>query len=437
MAKKAFRRKEKKAVLLGLRALQLGIALYRLLQWQQRRVIRRFSVKPSHYGRPSTEMLTYLKYRTDDVDMKQYLRLTTSQFDNLHSRIEDRIQKFAYHRFPISSEERLVIALRHFAHGLSYPVLAQAFQIGATTVREIVNNVSQAIIDVLGNEFMGFPSEERWKEIESEFRDIWQFPMCVGAMDGKHFRCQAPNKTGSAFFNYKEYFSVVLLALVDAHYRFTYVDIGGEGRQSDSSLYAGSDLRQAIQLETAKLPPPADLPGIPIQLPPVIVADEGFGLDTNVMRPFSRSPTLSLRDRIFNYRLSRARRISENTFGVLVNRWRLFRGELIGTPASCRRRIHACLILHNYVRSFDSSVHPYLRYIPPGFVDREEDDDEGIRTVVPGEWRSSGVAPRSAPGGAHNFKASALKIRDHFANYFESPSGSVPWQLKMVLRGLI
>jgi hypothetical protein len=116
---------------------------------------------------------------------------------------------------------------------------------------------------------------------------------------------QAPYSSGSDYRNYKQYFSLVLLAVVDARYRFTCIDVGGEGRQSDAGLFARSDFHKMIQLGMANIPPPCLLPGIPVPLPHVIVADEGFGMDTHIMRPYARSGQLTMKQKIFNYRLSR------------------------------------------------------------------------------------------------------------------------------------
>ena len=101
------------------------------------------------------------------------------------------------------------------------------------------------------------------------------------------------------------------MALVDANGVFTDVDIGAEGRWSDSGVLMQSDIGQRLSHGTYSLPPPRSVePGGP-KLPFVIVGDEAFGLHTYMMRPYSRRENLDLRKKVFNYRLSRARRTVE------------------------------------------------------------------------------------------------------------------------------
>ena len=69
-------------------------------------------------------------------------------------------------------------------------------------------------------------SEKEWEDKANAFMGKWNFPNCIGALDGKHVNKKCPKNTGSYYFNYKGTFSVVLLGLVDADYKFIYINVG-------------------------------------------------------------------------------------------------------------------------------------------------------------------------------------------------------------------
>lgn len=102
----------------------------------------------------------------------------------------------------------------------------------------------------------------------------------MGALDGKHVVIQAPARSGFQFFNYKGTYSIVLLALVDASYRFRVVDVGVFGRSSDGGILAVSPFGRAVREGTLDLPEDAPLPGADDlgPMPHVFVADEAFPL---------------------------------------------------------------------------------------------------------------------------------------------------------------
>ena len=76
-----------------------------------------------------------------------------------------------------------------------------------------------------------------WNIIEKKFNTKWNFLNCIGALDGKHIVITAPWNSGSLYFNYKGTFSLVLMALVDADYKFIYVDIGDYGSNADGAVF--------------------------------------------------------------------------------------------------------------------------------------------------------------------------------------------------------
>jgi len=114
--------------------------------------------------------------------------------------------------------------------------LAFTYRIGRSTVGGIVEEVCEALWKKLQPMVMPEPNEEIWRASEKVFKEKLNFPHCVAAIDGKHFRIKAPPHRGAKFFNYKKYHYVVLLALVDANKRFLTVDVGQYGRVSDGNV---------------------------------------------------------------------------------------------------------------------------------------------------------------------------------------------------------
>ena len=91
-------------------------------------------------------------------------------------------------------------------------------------------------------------TEDEWRIIAANFMHKWQFPNCIGALDGKHVIMTSPIKSGSLYFNYKGTISMVLMAMVDADLKFTYIDIGGYGRNSDGVHFKNQALGKLLLL---------------------------------------------------------------------------------------------------------------------------------------------------------------------------------------------
>lgn len=112
-------------------------------------------------------------------------------------------------------------------------------------------------------------------------------------------------------------------------YKTTFVDIGANGKSSDSSVFKSFDLWKRLQNQTLNIPAQKFLPGTEtLKCPHIIVGDEAFGLSHHVLRPYG-GENLTKEKRIFNYRLSRVRRYIECTFGILANKWRIFHWQLM------------------------------------------------------------------------------------------------------------
>lgn len=208
---------------------------------------------------------------------------------------------------------------------------------------------------------------EEWLNIAKKIEDLWNFPHCIGAIDGKHIVLQAPINSGSEYFNYKSAFSIVLLAVVDANYCFLFCDVGCQGRISDGGVFRNSILYKKICREELNFSVSRPLSGRKISVPFVFVADDAFAISANVMNP-GRDLKRGAK-RTFNYRLSRARRLSENVFGIMSAAFRVFRKPLLLEPEKAVKVTMACIYLHNFLRQ---SVNSRRVYTPQGTFDSEE-----------------------------------------------------------------
>lgn len=264
-------------------------------------------------------------------------------------------------------------------------------------------------------------SEAEWLGISQVFQNRWNYPCCLGALDGKHVSVRQPPNSGSTFYNYKQFFSVVLMALVDANYRFIYVDVGATGRSGDAGIFDRSTLNAGMSSKTLGFPSPVMLGNTEERCSYHVIGDDAFPLREELMKPFPFR-NLSREQRIFNYRLSRARRVVENAFGILSSRFRVFLSTICLEADKVEKVILAAICLHNFL----IDTHP----LPQNLVDHEDDQHH----VTHGSWRQDGESSLqdTAPTTARNHSVLAKRQRDRLMAYFNSQDGSVPWQDNLI-----
>lgn len=256
----------------------------------------------------------------------------------------------------------------------------------------------------------------QWLKIEDDFNNIWKFPHCLGAIDGKHVLIQSTPHSGSEYINYRGTLSIVLLALVDADYNFTFVDCESLSRIGDGGVYRNTELYKRISRSELDFPAPTTLPCREEPLPYVFLTDNAFALTRNMLKPYAGSDASGgTKESIFNYRLSRTRRIVDNVFGITSAVFRVLKKPFLLEPKKVTNIIMTCCLLHNFLRRSKSSRSIYT---PPGTFDTENEGEEH-----PGSWRddpeknTSLISMKNIPRKA-TLSAEAETIRDKFAEYF-------------------
>lgn len=408
------------------RDLPVMLAVFREIRKRRRRP-RRWSVRPINTVRNiqgEIRLVRDLRYHDEECHF-HYFRMSKVRFDQLLTKLLPMLSAHAQtHPLPIDPLIKLAVTLRILSTGDSQSTVAMSFRIGHTTVNKILYETCEILWSNLKNEFLSVPATEKWQSISEEFENQWNFPGCLGSIDGKHIAIKAPKNAGSVFFNYKGFHSIVLLAIADAKYAFILVDIGAPGRNSDGGIWSSSPMSSLLERNDDSLPKSESI------LPYTFVADDAFPLKTFIMKPYSRR-NLDFDEKVFNYRLSRARRTIENAFGILSARWRIYHRTLDASPSHAISMTKACVVLHNYLTKTDISNPRMSKYIPDQYADYDSNE-----IVVPGEWRREATTLLNiGPVGSNNYTQEASRVRDAFKAYFLSPEGKVQWQDSVVNRG--
>ncbi|WKY10953.1 hypothetical protein Q1695_002924 [Nippostrongylus brasiliensis] len=226
----------------------------------------------------------------------------------LQSRVAHRLQHVPTHSAPVSAMHRFALTLRYLGHGMSFVATAHELGLGKSTVRSIVYEECRATMDEFFAEAFPKPTRRTWEENAELFSRLWKYPRGVGSLDGKHFKVFAPQKSGSTYFNYKAYFSLVLLAIVNGGYRIVSFELGGKERESDAGLFRTSPLKRLLEACHPLFPEGADL---------------------------GRRKLKTISPKLTSMSLQFASRLI------------IFQRALIGSPDNCKLLIAATLVLHN------------------------------------------------------------------------------------------
>jgi len=312
---------------------------------------------------------------------------------------------------------------RYIAGGSSQISIAFNYRISPSSVSQILREILAAIWETMSETFLPTPTVNSMQSTARDYWNKWNFPNCVGAIDGKYVKVKCPPNSGSDFFNYKGYFSVVLLAIADANYKFSVVDIGAKGSQSDSGIFSNSTFGHLLYSNQLDLPPEKPLPNTTSTMPHAFLGHDAFPLLQNLLRPypgkFNKKP-----ERIFNYRLSRARRVVENCFGIWAARFRIFHTTINADLDLADLIVKATTVLHNFLMEENDL----------GGLTVDAVDEKGNER--PGNWRDMvesdvGVSNIGRFGTNNHTKVAEI-VRNTFKVYFNSDTGSVPWQAESI-----
>ena len=278
------------------------------------------------------------------------LRMSRATFNHILVRIHDKLLKKTVTEEPIPPDFRLAITIYKVARGDYIYTIGEMCGLAKSTVCVIVTETCSAIINTLWDDTVKkyFPtSRDDFKDSMAKFGEKWQFPYAFAAVDGSHLPIKCPKGGAQAmkqYFNFKGFYSIVLMALVDAEYRFIWASVGTPGNTHDSTLMQSTELWDRIVAGNV-------IPNIVqqidnVDIPPLILGDGVFPLRTWIMKPHGDA-VLPEDKKYFNYRHSRARLVTEGAFGRLKSRFRVLFRKCESNKETVKLYGLASVVLHN------------------------------------------------------------------------------------------
>ncbi|CAK1587982.1 unnamed protein product [Parnassius mnemosyne] len=303
-------------------------------------------------------------------------------------------------RQAVSPNERLTATLCFLASGMSYEELKFQTVISPQLLGVIIPETCKAIL-------MMPETEAEWRTIAKGFEERWQFPNCLGAIDGKHVRIVPPPGSIATYYIYKKIFSIVLMACANANYEIIWCEAGVNGRRSDGGAITETRFYKKLNNHDSNIPNKKKPQNSTKNLPFVFVADKAG----NLMKPFGKN-ALTPERRVYNYRLSRARRVIENVFGIMTRRFRIFNTAINLSIQRIDLVVLTCCILHNFLRRSGSNYSDYELF---------DIDDSTVEENIPVQ----GIIPLNVING--NVSNDAKFVREEYVQYFNG-EGAVSWQ---------
>lgn len=246
----------------------------------------------------------------------------------------------------IPPAKRLAIGLARLTRGDYYKTIAEMYGVGETTAATICNEVSRIVVTRLWDQCVSSRMPSNAQDMELA-QNHMPFPFAFAAIDGCHIPVQCPaggTDAKKAYYNFKNFYSVILLALVDGKGRFIWASCGQPGNCHDSTLLQSTELWDKLfdicHLKTEVIGG--------VTVPSLVLADGAFPFRTYVMKRYSQAvPTQE--QKLFNRKHGNSRVIVENAFGLLKGRFRVLSRKCESSPENVKYKCLASVILHNFL----------------------------------------------------------------------------------------
>lgn len=144
------------------------------------------------------------------------------------------------------------------------------------------------------------------------FEEQYHFPQMVVAIDRCHIEIKAPPED---YYNRKQFYSIMLQAIVDSDLLFRHITAVYPGSLPDSSILSLSRVKDLADKREILTSPVKTIQGEDVR--PMLVGDSAYPLSNWLIKLFSDRRNLLRHKNRFNRKLSSLRAVVERVFGLL------------------------------------------------------------------------------------------------------------------------
>ncbi|CAN0403282.1 unnamed protein product [Ascophyllum nodosum] len=240
--------------------------------------------------------------------------------------------------------ERVAMVLFRLGQGATIRATAALFEISDGYVTKYTPEVVQAVKKTMQLKYVAWPTPSEQDYISKAFQKRTGMKNVVGAIDGSHIPIPAPSEAAQgSYYNYKGFFSVVLVAIVDNDGLFRWICAGAPGSCGDGEIFKWSRWYKKLIADQSK---PASSRRL-ITKGRVILGDSAFANCEWLLCPYDAPATRH--QRFYNYKHSGTRFVVEHAFGRLKWKFMAMKNRMFFYLDSVPDVIVCCVALYNSI----------------------------------------------------------------------------------------
>lgn len=268
-------------------------------------------------------------------DFEARFRLSREQFDFVLSRIHGQISHPTGRSAASSPHEQLLLTMRFLATGSFYTLVGDCHGFSKSTVCRAIQRCIYAINNELFHEIVQWP--DNISGLATKFYSVAQMPGVCGCIDGTHIPIEAPTDQyhEHQFVNRKGVHSINVMAVCGPEMKFFYVSSRWPGSVNDARVFRNSSLHDRFEEGWRPFPNA------------VLLGDSAYPCKDYIIPPLSIANSEC--ERRFNTSHKKTRRLIENSFGILKERFSCLYGLRVN-PRYAGDIIKTCCVLHNICR---------------------------------------------------------------------------------------